>query len=123
MIGCALCHLELSSLYQKSMVVLVSLCDPRLEDNAIASDSSSFVFLLMLIEPLFSQVFNMSFYGIMDAMLLHAHVKRSWLAASMDINDFVHVNCAYLPRASGSGSQFVIVSVPTGVPTSSAPLL
>ena len=122
MIGCALCRLELPSLCQKLMVVHVSLCYPRLEDTAVASGNNNSVFLLMLIEPLFSQVFDTTFYGIVDAMLLDAHVKRSQLAASMDVNDFVHINCAYLPRASGSRSQSVIVHVHVGVPASSAPL-
>ena len=67
---------------------------PRLEDNAAGSGRSSSVFLLMLIVPLFPQVFNTTFYGIVDAMLLDAHLKRNRLAASMDVNDFVHVNCA-----------------------------
>ena len=94
---------------------------PRLKDNAAASGRFSFVFLLMLIVPLFPQVFNTTFYGIVDAMLLDAHVKRGQLAASMDVNDFVHINCAYLPRASGSGSRSSIVPVPVGVPSNSAP--
>ena len=38
------------------------------------------------------------------------------------VNDFVHVNCAYLPRASGSGSRSSNVPVPVGVASSSAPL-
>ena len=73
----------------------------------------------MLIESLFSQVFNMTFYGIVDAMLLDAHVKRSRL----DINDFVHIKCAYLPRASRGKNHFVIVFILVDVPASSAPLL
>ena len=44
------------------------------------------------------------------------------LAASMDMNDFVHVNCVYLPRASGSGSMSNIVPVSVGVTSSSVPL-
>ena len=80
------------------------------------------LYFLMLIVPLFPQVFNTTFYGIVDAMLLDADVMRSWLAASMDVNDFVHVNCAYLPRASGSGSRSSIVPVSVGVASSSAPL-
>ena len=55
-------------------------------------------------------------------MLLDAHVMRNWLAASMDMNDFVHFNCAYLPWAFGSGSRSSIVPVCVGVASSSAPL-
>ena len=42
----------------------------------------------------------------------------------MDANDFVHVNCAYISRTSGSGSESVIVHIPVPiyVPTSTAPL-
>ena len=76
----------------------------------------------MLIVSVFSQVFNTTYYSIVDAMLLDAHVMRNRLAASMDVNDFVHVNCAYHPRASGSGSRSSIVPVPVGVASSSAPL-
>ena len=76
----------------------------------------------MLIVSVFSQVFNMTYYGIVDAMLLDAIVMCNRLAASMDVNDFVHVNCAYLPRASRSGSRSSIVPVPVGVASSSAPL-
>ena len=76
----------------------------------------------MLIVSVFSQVFNTTYYDIVDAMLLDAHVMRNRLAASMDVNDFVHVNCAYLPQASGSGSRSSIVPVPIGVASSSAPL-
>ena len=94
----------------------------QIEDNAADSGRSSSVFLDMLIVPLFPQVFNMTFYGIVDAMLLDAHVMHSQLAASMDVNDFVHVNCAYLPRASRSGSRSSIVLVSVGVASSSAPL-
>ena len=76
----------------------------------------------MLIVLVFSQAFNKTYYGIVDAMLLDAHVMRNRLAASMDVNDFVHVNCAYLPRASGSGSRSSILPVLVGVASSSAPL-
>ena len=76
----------------------------------------------MLIVSVFSQVFNTTYYGIVDAMLLDAHVMRNRLAASMDVNDFIHINCAYLPRASGSGNTSNIVPVPIGVASSSAPL-
>ena len=76
----------------------------------------------MLIVSVFSQDFNTTYYGIIDAMLLDAHVMRNRLVASMDVNDFVHVNCAYLPRASGSGSRSSIMHVPVGVASSNVPL-
>ena len=96
---------------------------PPLENNAAGSGRSGSVVPIMLIVSVFSQVFNTTYYDIVDAMLLDAHVMRNRLAASMDVNDFVHVNCAYLPRASGSGSRSSIVPVPVGITSSSAPLL
>ena len=43
-------------------------------------------------------------YGIVDKVLLQAHIQRSVLVATLDLNDFVHVDLVYLPRsASGSG--------------------
>ena len=69
MIGYALCHLELPPLCQKSMVVHINLSYSGLKDSALASGSSKSVSILMLIESLFSQVFNKTFYGIMDATL------------------------------------------------------
>ena len=95
---------------------------PRLQDNATGSGRSGSVVPVMLIVSVFSQIFNTTYYGIVDAMLLDAHVMRNRLAASMDMNDFIHVNCAYLPRASGSGSRSSIVPVPVGMASNSAPL-
>ena len=40
----------------------------------------------------------------------------------MDVNDFVHINCAYLTRASRSESQSTIMYVAVAIPTSIAPL-
>ena len=90
--------------------------------HAVNSGKSSFVFPVMLIVSVFPQVFNTTYYGIVDAMLLDAHVMHNQLAASMDVNDFVHVNCTYLPQASRSGSRSSIVPVPVGVASSSVPL-
>ena len=42
------------------------------------------VSILIPIVPFIFQVFNSTFYGIVD----------SWLALSMDMNDFVHMNLA-----------------------------
>ena len=95
---------------------------PRLEDNAPSSGRSVSVVIVMLIVSVFAQVIYTTYYGIVDVMLLDAHVMRNRLAASMDVNDFVHVNCAYLRRASGSGRRSSIVPVPIGVASSCAPL-
>ena len=49
-------------------------------------------------------MFNLAVYGIVDKFLLPTHILRSVLAATLDVNDFVHVESVYLPRsASGSG--------------------
>ena len=49
-------------------------------------------------------MFNLAVYGVVDKVLLQAHIQRSVLAATLDLNDFVHVDSVYLPRsASGSG--------------------
>ena len=50
------------------------------------------------------QIFNLAVCGIVDKVLLQAHILRLVLAMSLDMNDFVHVESVYLPRsASGSG--------------------
>ena len=49
-------------------------------------------------------MFSLAVYGIVDKVLLQAHILRSVLAAMLDMNDFLHVESVYLPRsASGSG--------------------
>ena len=49
-------------------------------------------------------MFNLAVYGVVDKVLLQAHILRSVLAATLDMNDFLHVESVYLPRsASGSG--------------------
>ena len=49
-------------------------------------------------------MFNLAVYGVVDKVLLQAHIQRSILAATLDMNDFVHVESVYLPRsANGSG--------------------
>ena len=49
-------------------------------------------------------MFNLAMYGIVDKALFQAHILRSILAASLDMNDFVHVESVYLPwSTSGSG--------------------
>ena len=49
-------------------------------------------------------MFNLAVYGVVNKVLLQAHILRSVLAATLDMNDFLHVEFVYLPRsASGSG--------------------
>ena len=49
-------------------------------------------------------MFNLALYGVVDKVLLQAHILRSVLAAMLDMNDFLHVESVYLPRsANGSG--------------------
>ena len=49
-------------------------------------------------------MFNLAVYGIVDKVLLQAHILRSVLAATLDMNDFLHAESIYLTRsASGSG--------------------
>ena len=49
-------------------------------------------------------MFNLAVYGVVDKVLLQAHILRSVLAATLDMNDFLHVEFVYLPcSASGSG--------------------
>ena len=53
------------------------------------------------------QIINLAVYGVMDKVLLQAHILRSVLAALLDMNNFVHVESVYLPRsASRSGPAF-----------------
>ena len=53
-------------------------------------------------------------------MLVEAHTQLTRLASTMDVNDFNHVNCAYLPRSSGSGSQSEIVPIDIPLPSTAA---
>ena len=49
-------------------------------------------------------MFNLAVYGVVDKVLLQVHILRSVLAATLDMNDFLHVESVYLPRsASGNG--------------------
>ena len=49
-------------------------------------------------------MFNLAVYGVVDKFLLQAHILRSVLAATLDMNDFLHVESVYFLRsASGSG--------------------
>ena len=49
-------------------------------------------------------MFNLAVYGIVDKVLLQAHILRSILATTLDMNDFLHMESVYLPwSASGSG--------------------
>ena len=55
-------------------------------------------------------------------MLVEAYTRFTRLASKMDVNDLNHVNCAYLPRSSGSGSQSEIVPVDIPLPSTAAPV-
>ena len=47
---------------------------------------------------------NLAVYGVVDKVLLQAHILRSILAETLDVNDFMHVESVYLLQsASGSG--------------------
>ena len=49
-------------------------------------------------------MFNLAVYGVVDKVLLQAHIQRSVLLATLDLNDFVHVESVYLLQStSGSG--------------------
>ena len=65
-------------------------------------------------------MFNLAVYGVMDKVLLQAHIKRSVLAATLDVNDFVHVESVYLPRST-SGSGPALHSASELLPTHDAP--
>ena len=52
---------------------------------------------------------------------MEAHTRLTQLASTMDVNDFIHVNCTYLPRSLGSGSQSEIVHVDIPLPPAAAP--
>ena len=54
-------------------------------------------------------------------MLLEAHTQLTRLASTLDVNDFSHVNCTYLPCSSASGSQAEIVPHDTPLPSTAAP--
>ena len=56
-------------------------------------------------------MFNLAVYGVVDKVLLQAHIQRSVLAATLDLNDFMHVDSVYLPQsASGSGPALQFAS-------------
>ena len=65
-------------------------------------------------------MFNLAVYGVVDKVLLQAHIQRSVLAATLDMNDFLHVESVYLPR-SASGSGPALWSVSELLPTADAP--
>ena len=65
-------------------------------------------------------MFNLPVYGIMDKVLLQAHILRSVLAMLLDMNDFVHVDLVYLPQ-SASGSGLALCSASELLSTLDAP--
>ena len=65
-------------------------------------------------------MFNLAVYGVVDKVLLQAHILRSVLAATLDMNDFLHVESVYLPR-SASGSGPALCSASNLLPVADAP--
>ena len=65
-------------------------------------------------------MFNLAVYGIVDKVLLQAHIQRSIRAAMLDLNDFMHVDSVYLPR-SASGSAPALQSASDLLPALDAP--
>ena len=93
MVDCGLYHLELAYLSCNSQVLHINLYYLQLEDTTAVSGSVQFARILILILPLIHQVFNPSFYDIIDSRLLDAYMRLIWLALSINLNDFVHANC------------------------------
>ena len=65
-------------------------------------------------------MFNLAVYGVVDKVLLQAHIQRSILAATLDLNDFIHVDSVYLPE-SASGSALALQSASDLLPALDAP--
>ena len=65
-------------------------------------------------------MFNLAVYGVVDKVLLQAHILRLVLAATLDMNDFLHVESVYLPR-SASGSGPALRSASDLLPATNAP--
>ena len=65
-------------------------------------------------------MFNLAVYGVVDKVLFQAHIQRSVLAATLDLNDFVHVESVYLP-CSTSGSAPALRSAFDLLPALDAP--
>ena len=98
-------------MYTFSLIInAIVLSYPRLEDKSVVclciSSNVSFIFCLYLL----IQVFNGTFYGIVNSLLLDAHLRVVRLALTMD------VNCSYLPQAFGSRSQFALLHGVVPVP-------
>ena len=49
-------------------------------------------------------MFNLAVYGIVDKVLLQAHIQRSVLATTLDLNDFMYVKSVYLPRSTNGSA-------------------
>ena len=65
-------------------------------------------------------MFNLAVYGVVEKVLLEAHILRSVLVATLEMNDFLHVESVYLPR-SASGSGPALRSASELLPTANAP--
>ena len=64
-------------------------------------------------------MFNLAIYGVVDKVL-QVYILRSILAATLDMNDFLHVESVYLPRST-SGSGPALRSASELLPTADAP--
>ena len=65
-------------------------------------------------------MFNLALYGVVDKVLLQAHILRSVLAATLDMNDFLHVESVYLPRSANESGP-ALRSASDLLPTLDAP--
>ena len=65
-------------------------------------------------------MFNLAVYGVVDKVLLQAHILRLVLSASLDMNNFLHVESVYLLQ-SASGSGPALRSASDFLPTTDAP--
>ena len=62
------------------------------------------------------QVFNLVVYNVVDRILLQVHTKVSRLAMCMNVNDFVHVNSAYLLHCTRGIESSTIVPTTASMP-------
>ena len=65
-------------------------------------------------------MFNLAVYGVVDKVLLQVHILRSVLAATLDMNNFLHVESVYLPQ-SANGSRPALRSASNLLPAADAP--
>ena len=65
-------------------------------------------------------MFNLAVYGVVDKVLLQTHILRLVLAATLDMNNFLHVELVYLPWSS-SRSGLALRSASEFLPAVDAP--